>query len=58
MFDKVCLHFRHGSWHDQRRGGVASAIKYGPEALTRPIFDGALFGVCVLTWIPRLELQS
>ncbi len=48
MFGKVYLHFRNGSWHDQWRRAVAS-IKYGPEVLTRPVFDGALFGVCV--WV-------
>ncbi len=49
MFGKVNLHFPYGSWHDQWRRGVASSIKYGPEVLTRPVFDGALFGVCV--WV-------
>ncbi len=47
MFGKVYLHFRYGSWHDQWRRNVASSIKYGSEVLTRPVFDGAMFGVCV-----------
>ncbi len=62
MFGKVYLHFRYGSWHDQWRRGVASSIKHGSEVLTRPVFDGAMFGVCVcgclLMWLSSLAAKK